>query len=74
MKKAEKIELNKEAKEVLLSKAEQKEEKFNSISTYNGDICDLYNWSQGTNEVQIQFKLHQIPEQRNLLLILKLQR
>lgn len=53
-----KIELDK-AKEVILSKTEKevKEEKFSSISTYNGDACDLYNWSQGTNEVQIQFKL-----------------
>ncbi len=56
-KKSDKIDLDNNAKEVLLNKAEQKEEKFNSISTYNGDACDIYNWSQGTNEIQIQFKL-----------------
>jgi len=31
--------------------------KFSSISIYNGDSCDLYNWSQGTTDVQIQIKL-----------------
>lgn len=33
------------------------EPKFSSISTYNGDSCDNYNWSQGTTDVQIQIKL-----------------
>ena len=33
------------------------EVKFNPISTYNGDSCDEYNWSQGTTDVQIQIKL-----------------
>ena len=28
-----------------------------NISTYNGDSCDNYNWSQGVNDVTIQFKL-----------------
>jgi hypothetical protein len=28
-----------------------------SISTYNGDKCDDYNWSQGVNDVTIQFNL-----------------
>lgn len=28
-----------------------------SISTYNGDQCDLYNWSQGVNDVTIQLIL-----------------
>ena len=36
---------------------ESKKEVFSAISTYNGDSCDLYNWSQGTNDVQIQIKL-----------------
>lgn len=31
--------------------------KFSSISTYNGDECDMYNWSQGSKDVQIQIKL-----------------
>jgi hypothetical protein len=31
--------------------------KFASISTYNGDICDNYNWSQGVMDVTIQVKL-----------------
>lgn len=31
--------------------------KFSSISTYNGDECDIYNWSQGSRDVQIQIKL-----------------
>ena len=31
--------------------------KNSSISVYNGDSCDLYNWSQGTTDVQIQIKL-----------------
>jgi len=38
-------------------KKENKDSKFEAISTYNGDSCEKYNWSQGTNEVQIQFKL-----------------
>jgi hypothetical protein len=29
----------------------------NSISTYNGDQCDKYNWSQGVMDVTIQIKL-----------------
>ena len=33
------------------------ENKPMSISTYNGDTCDNYNWSQGVNDVTIQFKL-----------------
>jgi hypothetical protein len=28
-----------------------------SISTYNGDVCDNYNWSQGVSDVTIQFPL-----------------
>ena len=32
-------------------------EKYTPISTYNGDSCDEYNWSQGTTDVQIQIKL-----------------
>ena len=28
-----------------------------SISTYNGDVCDKYNWSQGVSDVTIQFPL-----------------
>ena len=32
-------------------------EKFEGISTYNGDKCDKYNWSQGTMDVNIQIKL-----------------
>jgi hypothetical protein len=31
--------------------------KSSSISIYNGDSCDLYNWSQGTTDVQIQITL-----------------
>ena len=33
------------------------ENKPMNISTYNGDSCDNYNWSQGVNDVTIQFKL-----------------
>ena len=31
--------------------------KFTAISTYNGDSCDQYNWSQGSNDVSIQINL-----------------
>lgn len=31
--------------------------KFETISTYNGDTCDKYSWSQGVRDVQIQFNL-----------------
>lgn len=31
--------------------------KYSAISTYNGDSCDQYNWSQGTNDVSIQIYL-----------------
>ena len=31
--------------------------KYTAISTYNGDSCDNYNWSQGTNDVSIQINL-----------------
>ena len=33
------------------------ENKPTSISTYNGDKCDDYNWSQGVGDVTIQFSL-----------------
>jgi len=33
------------------------ENKPTSISTYNGDKCDNYNWSQGVGDVTIQFAL-----------------
>lgn len=33
------------------------DEKFESISTYNGDKCDKYSWSQGVMDVNIQVKL-----------------
>ena len=35
------------------------ENKPTSISTYNGDKCDDYNWSQGVGDVTIQFSLKQ---------------
>jgi hypothetical protein len=35
------------------------ENKPTSISTYNGDQCDDYNWSQGVGDVTIQFTLKQ---------------
>ena len=35
----------------------QQTQKFVPISTYNGDSCDQYFWSQGTTEVEIQIKL-----------------
>lgn len=38
------------------------DEKFESISTYNGDKCDNYSWSQGVMDVSIQIKL---PENTN---------
>jgi hypothetical protein len=31
--------------------------KYSSISTHNGDSCDMYNWSQGTNDVSVQIYL-----------------
>ena len=34
-----------------------KENKPISISTYNGDSCDFYNWSQGVTDVTIQVQL-----------------
>lgn len=33
--------------------------KPSTISTYNGDSCDNYSWSQGTLDVQIQISLPQ---------------
>jgi hypothetical protein len=33
------------------------DEKFESISTYNGDKCENYSWSQGVMDVNIQVKL-----------------
>ncbi len=30
---------------------------YSSISTYNGDKCDLYNWSQGVIDINIQIEL-----------------
>ncbi|MCQ2815812.1 MAG: hypothetical protein MJ252_00955 [archaeon] len=33
------------------------ENKPSSISTYNGDKCDFYNWSQGVTDVTIQVNL-----------------
>lgn len=38
------------------------DEKFESISTYNGDKVDNYSWSQGVLDVSIQIKL---PENTN---------
>ena len=35
------------------------ENKPTSISTYNGDKCEDYNWSQGVGDVTIQFALKQ---------------
>ena len=35
------------------------ENKPTSISTYNGDKCEDYNWSQGVGDVTIQFTLKQ---------------
>ena len=32
-------------------------EKYTPISTYNGDSCDNYNWSQASTDVQIQINL-----------------
>ena len=39
-----------------------------SISTYNGDQCEKYNWSQGVMDVMIQFKL---PEGTNKRMVRK---
>lgn len=58
-------EVNKLEKEVKSNKENKennkidihKEEKFVSISTYNGDSCDGYFWSQANQDVQIQIKL-----------------
>jgi len=33
------------------------DEKFETISTYNGDKCENYSWSQGVMDVSIQVKL-----------------
>jgi len=41
-----------------ISLSQQKiDPKFTAISTYNGDSCDQYNWSQGSNDVSIQINL-----------------
>lgn len=42
------------------------DEKFSSISTYNGDSCDNYNWSQGVMDVQIQIKLPDNTTKKNV--------
>jgi len=48
---------NKENKESNENIKKPIENKPISISTYNGDTCDNYNWSQGVNDVTIQFNL-----------------
>jgi len=42
--------------------AKKIDEKFECISTYNGDKCDNYSWSQGIMDVSIQIKM---PENTN---------
>ena len=38
------------------------------ISTYNGDTCDSYNWSQGIHDVTIQIKLPENTGKKNVYL------
>lgn len=40
--------------------------KFESISTYNGDSLEKYNWSQGVYDVTIQFKLPENTTKKDL--------
>lgn len=49
------IEEDKTKKEI--QQVKKIDEKFESISTYNGDKLDNYSWSQGVNDVSIQIKL-----------------
>jgi TFIIF-interacting CTD phosphatase-like protein len=42
------------------------ENKPTSISTYNGDKCDDYNWSQGVGDVTIQFTLKEKINKKNV--------
>jgi hypothetical protein len=40
---------------------------FSSISTYNGDKCDIYNWSQGVMDVNIQVVLPEGTKKQEVL-------
>lgn len=42
---------------------------FSSISTYNGDTCDNYNWSQGVRDITIQFKLPESNVNKKMVII-----
>ena len=48
---------NKTKEEIVEPVIVPKENKPGSISTYNGDSCGLYNWSQGVSDVTIQINL-----------------
>jgi hypothetical protein len=47
-------------------KSEVVQPKVISISTYNGDSCDNYNWSQGVMDVSIQIKLPEINSKKDV--------
>lgn len=49
--------IDKKEKNDIIENKNSIQNKFSSISTYNGDECDIYNWSQGSKDVQIQIKL-----------------
>lgn len=49
--------IDKKDKNESIENKNSNQNKFSSISTYNGDECDMYNWSQGSKDVQIQIKL-----------------
>jgi hypothetical protein len=42
---------------------------FSSISTYNGDKCDLYNWSQGIMDINIQIQLPEATKKKDVYYI-----
>jgi len=48
------------------------DEKFENISTYNGDKCENYNWSQGVMDVNIQIKLPENTTSKKVKNILKI--
>jgi hypothetical protein len=51
------LDINETKNEKKIQEPVKIDEKFEDISTYNGDKCDNYNWSQGVMDVNIQIKL-----------------
>jgi hypothetical protein len=51
------LDINETKKQKIIEEPIKIDDKYEDISTYNGDKCDNYNWSQGVLDVNIQIKL-----------------